>query len=86
MDIGPGGSGAALIIPTEEIGRLTNVAAHALCRAAQGWVGTGYELLSWGKTRARRLRDQGEPWGEALLSRWEQACDSYAEAYGVPLA
>jgi len=85
MDIAPGGSGSALVIPPEEISRLTNVATRALCRAAQGCVGTGYELLSWGKMRARRLRDQGEPWGEALLSRWEQTCDSYTEAYGVPL-
>jgi hypothetical protein len=84
---GVGGSGGepVLVIPTEEIDHLTETVDAAIGLAAEGSVGEGYRRLSEGRARADLLRIAGRPWAAELLSRWAHACDTYTEAYGVPI-
>lgn len=73
------------MIPTEEIDHLTTTVDEAIELAAVGRVGEGYRRLSEGRARADVLRIAGRPWAKELLARWEHACDTYTEAYGVPI-
>jgi hypothetical protein len=73
------------VIPTTEIDHLTTTVDDAIGLAAEDRVGEGYRQLSVGRARADVLRISGRPWAEELLARWEHACDTYTEAYGVPI-
>jgi hypothetical protein len=74
------------MIPTEEIDQLTTIVDEAIGLAAEGKVGEGYRRLSEGRARAELLRVAGRSWAAELLARWQHACDTYTEAYGVAIA
>jgi hypothetical protein len=74
------------MIPDEEQRRLDEAVDMALLLADEGRIGYGYQQLSEGLMRARNPEVQGQPWGKELAQLWENACQNYADSFGLPLA
>jgi hypothetical protein len=58
--------------------------ADAAALAAQGKPAEGCELLAAGLHRAEAARDEGQPWGEELVRRYQEALQQYAQQHGLP--
>lgn len=71
------------LVPRQEISALTRLTALALDMADTGYIGEGYTCLIEGLCRARRLRDSGEPWGDALLACYSRTVYDFAERFNV---
>jgi hypothetical protein len=51
--------------------------------AGMGRLVAGFDCLVAGQRLAEEDLENGEPWGGALLCRYQQAVDDYIDAYGV---
>lgn len=69
-------------IPRVELDTLVMTATDAVDCALAGEVADGYTALLAGLERAREI-SEGEPWGPALITRWQIAVHGYCERYGV---
>ena len=73
------------MLPTNEIDTLTMTVTNAIDLAREGQIADGYAVLIWGLHRAEKIAAEGADWGAELVTRWQQACDNYAQRYGVSL-
>src|SRR5687767_9133162 len=73
MTIGP--------IPRHELTRLLMTQGKAEGLADKGSAADGYTALQEGLARAIELREAGEPWGVALVKRWQESVDRFAETH-----
>jgi hypothetical protein len=71
------------VIPMNELWTLKMTLAEADDLAAEGQLADGYACLLWGRERAEGIAAEGLAWGLELAERWGQACEDYAERYGV---
>jgi hypothetical protein len=72
------------MLTPEEMQALDHAIQVALQVASAGHIDTGYTLLADGLNLARALERHGQPGAALLVERWEQACDEFTAAYGVP--
>ena len=71
------------MIPTEERAILVGVLERAAELAVAGRVAAGYRYLLLGLRRAEALVQEGEPYGPALLRRYQVVEESYARHHSV---
>lgn len=74
------------MIPQDELDRLTAAVAEAEALASEGAAPQGYLLLLSGFRAARTQRDEGKPWGDLLVQRWQEVFDRYAQKHEVGTA
>jgi hypothetical protein len=70
-------------IPRPELVTLVVAFTDAEDLAAEGNAADGYTALLAGLHRAREAEEDGEEWGAALVSRWREACELFAEWHGI---
>lgn len=70
------------MIPEAEIQAYFAAFTRALSLAADGEVDEGLTCLLEGWWRAQNAMGKGEPWGEELMSRYQQAMDNFKQTYG----
>jgi hypothetical protein len=51
--------------------------------AGEGKAADGYTALLAGLERAREAEEDGEPWAEELVRRWNVAVENYAARHGI---
>ena len=74
-----------LMLPDHEIGTLLQTVEDAFELAKAGSVAAGYQLLSEGLQRACLTDEDGAPWGEEMVVRWQLAVDRYCDRWLVAL-
>ena len=70
-------------IPRPELATLVVAMTDAEDLAAEGNPADGYTALLAGLHRAREAEADGEGWGAALVGRWREACELFAERHGI---
>jgi hypothetical protein len=73
------------MLPTNEIDNLTMTVTDAIDLAREGQIADGYACLVWGLHHAEEIAEEGVGRGAELVTRWQQACNSYPRRYGVSL-
>ena len=71
------------IIPQRELSTLSRTVALALAMAESGYEEDGYAHLLEGRHRVRKLRDDGELWGDDLLASYAVTLNDFAERFNV---
>jgi hypothetical protein len=66
------------VIPRPELDTFLLTVNEAVELAEEGQAADGYTALLAGLARAREAVEDGEPWGEELVRRWEVAVENYA--------
>ena len=74
------------MLPRTEIETLHRGIVDAEELAVDQDIEAGYRCLLAGLHRAREAEEDGEPWGVDLVTAWHEACEAYAERYGISRA
>jgi hypothetical protein len=73
------------MLPTNQIDTLTVTVTDAIDLAQEVRIADGYACLVWGLHRAQEVAEEGVEWGAEMVTRWQQACETYTQRYGVRL-
>lgn len=71
-------------IPRAELNELALTRGDATTLAQYGDAPAGFERLNRGLERALQLPED-TPWRTALVGRWREACELFAEIHGIRL-
>ncbi len=70
-------------LPRPELDTLLLTISEAVDLAEEGKAADGYQALLSGLRRAAEAAEGGEPGGQELARRWQEALDRYAERHRI---
>ncbi len=71
------------MLPIDEFARFTSTLTLAHDLADSGQAEEGYMPLLVGLRHAEKAPAEGRDWSKELLRRYREACDIFAEQYGL---
>ena len=69
-----------------ELNTLMFTMADAVDLAQHEKPAEGYSALKAGLMRAAEAQEDGEPWAAERVGRWREACELFAESWGLRVA